>query len=447
MNNQTKEISNFSSSTNNPDITKKNDMISKDSNTLSSTTYEYVTKQRKTLYNSSLLNLESPKKQNPNKRNDQVENKNSNYKILIKRIAEQLRRRVRLPTCKIIKIYQPYRTLIMRIANGIKKTAKNYNFGKRWENERIYKDKKKFGISLMKKEGNNNSKKRIENEENIKILSQMNDSDLNVDFINDFEKYLGTNSIEILKETKLPSFKNEKNQYLLTSIQFWKKFINFICIKYREDISLYNFINLIEHFYLWVRDPDDSIIFNKLIKQKIELIFEPNVINDFLLMHKLNNLEDLFAKYKNINKNNPHYIEIKIDDYFECPSCQNFKEKVINSESIKFPGSVIKYKSKNSKITDYYGLSIKMKTSQYKTQKKLIQYSGDKKIDEYFSFAKVKKNKMDNTKEKEKEKSKSKNRSKSKSKNKKNTKISNNSKRSSIEEKRKEILDLLNLQP
>ena len=375
MSKQPKQNLNFSSLNNNQNVTQKSYITSTDS-----TTYEFITKKRNNLYNNSLLKLQSPKKQNPNKRIDivkkeiKLENNNSNYQLLIKRIAKQLKHRVRLPTSKIIKVYEPYRTLIMRIAHGIKKTAKNLNYwnklgSDKFKEDQINKEKNIFGITLMKKE-QKNSKSLIEDKENIKLLSEISDSDLNVDFVNEFEKYLGKNNIEIVKESKLPSFKNEKNEYLLANIQFWKKYINFICLKYREEMTLFNFINLLEEFYLWVKDPDDAIFFNKLILQKIQFIFEQNIINDFLLTHKLKKLDDLFARYKIIDNKKAKFKEMKVEDNCECPSCQVMKEKSINSETIKFPESGIKYKSKNSKITDYYGLSIKIKPSQNKTQKK-----------------------------------------------------------------------------
>lgn len=443
MSKQPKQNSNFSSLNNNQNVTQKSYITSTDS-----TTYEFVTKKRNNLYNNSLLKLQSPKKQNPNKRIEivkkeiKLENNNSNYQLLIKRIAKQLKHRVRLPTNKIIKVYEPYRTLIMRIAHGIKKTAKNLNYwnklgSDKFKEDQINKEKNIFGITLMKKE-QKNSKSLIEDKENIKLLSEISDSDLNVDFVNEFEKYLGKNNIEIVKESKLPSFKNEKNEYLLANIQFWKKYINFICLKYREEMTLFNFINLLEQFYLWVKDPDDAIFFNKLILQKIQFIFEQNIINDFLLTHKLKNLDDLFARYKIIDNKKAKFKEMKVEDNCECPSCQVMKEKSINSETIKFPESGIKYKSKNSKITDYYGLSIKIKPSQNKTQKKMVKYNDDKKIPDYFSFTKEKQEK------KEKEKQKSKSRSKSK---KNKNRNSNNNKRSLAEKKKKEILELLNLEP
>lgn len=388
-------------STINPNIIQKEDQASKESNTYSSTTYEYVTKKRKTLYDSSTVHLESPKKKNPNKINDIDEH--SSYILLIKRIAKQLGQRIRLPTCKIIKVYQPYRTLIMRIAEGIKKSAKNLNYWNKCRNDinqkdNIYIKSRKTGNLLFTKEQNNNSKTKIENNENIKSLSNINDSEMNVNFIDEFQNYLGQNNIEILKESKMPSFKSEKNEYLLANIQFWKKYINFISIKFKGDITFYNFINLIEQFHFWNKDTNDAEIFKKLIIKKIETLFEKNVINDFLLTHKLKNLDDLFAKYKNLDNNNHNSLEIKIGDDCECPTCQDMKEKLINTESIKFPETNNGYKSKNTKITDYYGLTIKMKPFVNKSQKKIMKFDDDKKILDYFNFSKVKtekKNKED----------------------------------------------------
>ena len=50
--------------------------------------------------------------------------KNEQYKLLIKRIAFQLKRRTKLPKCKIIKIYEPYVQLIKKIAHSLKMSQK-----------------------------------------------------------------------------------------------------------------------------------------------------------------------------------------------------------------------------------------------------------------------------------------------------------------------------------
>jgi len=46
--------------------------------------------------------------------------KKEQYKLLVKRIASQLKKRIRFPTCKIIKIYEPYRRLIKKISDQLK---------------------------------------------------------------------------------------------------------------------------------------------------------------------------------------------------------------------------------------------------------------------------------------------------------------------------------------
>ena len=432
------------------------EMISKESNTNSSTTYEYVTKGRKTLYNSSLINLESPKKQNPFLKKVKKENKrdDSNYKILIKRIAMQLKKRVNFPKCKIIKIYQPYRTLIMRIAQGIKNTAKNMNYWKKWESDKIQKEKKreeliKSGASLIKKEEIKIQKRREpsflktkENEENIKLLMSINDSNINVNFINEFEDFLGKNSIQISKDIKVPKFKRTFNNYLLLNISFWKKYINYISLKYKKDLTFFNIVSIIEFYYLWNTDKKDSDIFQKLIIEKINNLFEPNEINDFLIMHKLKSWDNIFDKYKKCD-NNYQEIEVKISKDCECQICQNLIERNVLESSIKVPESTIK--SKDSKITDYYNYSLRLRPSKNKTQRPITKKIEDKKIIDFFPSTQYKDNNESEEKERRR-KSKSKSKSRSKSKKSRDKSKNDNKKKSSENDKMKQILDLLNLE-
>lgn len=428
---------------------------SKELNSHPSTTYEYVTKKRKTLFKSSDLHLQSPKKENPNKKMDKYGGKNLNYKLLIKRIGIQLKHRVCLPKCKIIKVYQPYRTLILRIAQQIKNTAKDLNFWNKSSNKieetkrSKSKGSKRFDLSLMKKEENNyldvEYQNNPENEENIKILLNIKDTTQNVNFINEFEDFLAKNNIEIVKETKLPIFNQSKNIYLMKNFNFWKKYINFICLKYQKDITFFNIVNLIEKFYISINNKNDSDAFKLLIKQKIAIIFEQNEINDFLLIHKLKNLDDLFAKYKILD--NGEKLEIKLEENCECPTCQNIKEKSNYKESIKFPQSNVK--SKDNKITDYYRLSLKLRPSINKSQTKITKYDEDKKILDYFTYTKIKSPKYRKGKDKKeriKSKSNSKRKSISKSKSKSKSKKNKNTKKQSATNKMKEILDLLNIE-
>ena len=171
---------------------------------------ECITKGRKTLFNPSILNMESPKKENPSRSkritlikksinngiqngskgneinfnidvlsnltfgdqsgnsskiiNDELlnmnhsSNDNSRYKFLVKKIAMRLKKRVKLPKCKIFKFHYPYRKLIFRISNGIKKTAKRLNFWEKWE----HKNDNNTNLSKTMEQGRNSSKRNIQ---------------------------------------------------------------------------------------------------------------------------------------------------------------------------------------------------------------------------------------------------------------------------------------------
>ena len=84
------------------------------------------------------------------------------YKILVKKIANQLKKRIKFPTSKILKIYESYRILIKRIALALKLSIE-----KRKNNNQIIKEEKeeeKLDINVNKIEP-------IENiEENKKII-------------------------------------------------------------------------------------------------------------------------------------------------------------------------------------------------------------------------------------------------------------------------------------
>ena len=422
---------NFNSSMNNDK--DKDIIISNVSNSFPSNNYEYITKGRKTMYNSSMINLNSPKKENLtrskrmsllgktdfdsniNKNNPELfsfgkssiinsgirinyngkeENKDSEYKKLIKKISNQLKRRIKLPTCKIIKIYQPYRTLILRIAQGIKRTAKSIDNIKY-----INKNKKryKFEITLLKKDDNKNSiinelslntTEKKEREENINALLSIDDSFQNINFINQFENFLKKNNLEILLDTKMPSFNNENNKYLLSNLYFWVKYIKYICLIYKSNLSFFNFMNYVEQFYIWVDiNKYDSNIFNKLILEKIELIFNKDYITNILLTQKLKSLDEIFSKYRNIN--NIDYKEVKLSDVCLCPRCK-LRQKVFNYNKKNI---YISYSDENNLIYDRRLKTIKFSKTKTKIDNSFKNISVtnnnnlDKKITDYCRYA------------------------------------------------------------
>ena len=293
------------------------------------------------------------------------------YKLLVKKIAYQLKKRIKLPKCKIFKFYLPYKLLITRIAKKLKSTAKKLNFWDKTETEmtlqdvdqiqeiastamKIIQQKKikknpkkknntnntnkndtnkqqrkkspKMQLSLLKKteeekmnlEKNNKNNKLNKNHNqvilnNLKAI-EINKKDIN-NFLKKFSNFLNDNNIEIIRENKLPNFtsKEKDNKYLLTQKDFWIKYIIYISEKYKNELSLFNFINFIEQFFLWCNPPGDNMDFIVEIKLQIYKIFDEQKINNFLSVNKLSNLDQLFERYKNLNSKEEKCVEAKID--------------------------------------------------------------------------------------------------------------------------------------
>ena len=313
---------------------------------------------------------------------------NEKYRLIIKKIAKKLKKRVKFPKCKIFKFYLSYRTLILRIAKGIKQTAKKFNFWEKWEKSNIteqeinqiqeiaitackyleegskklgggggrkkipssnpdIKSKKniKIGLSLFKKESEkeeilknqnlNSNDKKSEIEKNINFLRGLNPKENTNIFMQHFSKFLENNNIEIFPDTKLPYFIKIKSNYFLTYIEFWINYINYISIKYKNNLSIYSFINFIDVFYTW-NTTNNKIFndFNTEIKNQINTVFTKEAINDFFTMNKIKSLDDIFARYKNIYFDYK-YKEVKInikESDCQCPICTNngFINKIIN---------------------------------------------------------------------------------------------------------------------
>ena len=322
-------------------------------------------------------------KKNKEKKDD------NKYKLLIKRIANQLKKRIFLPKCKIIKIYMPYRTLILRIASGLKKTAKKLNFWDKNDSQITEKDineiqelastackiiqkkeKKKPKKKIMNKSKNTRKKspkiklsllkkeeeKKLElkdevgNKANdltkkVELLKNMDISKNNIDiFLKDFYSFLNSNNIEIQRDNKLPTFSNKKDELLLTKKEFWIKYIIYISNKYKNELNIYNFLNFIELFYLWCDSEEQNMDFIVEIKLQIYQIFDEQKINNFLFSNKLQNFDEIFERYKNLNskESKEKFIEIKINDNIdinnncECPLCKEkgYINKVIEYNKI-----------------------------------------------------------------------------------------------------------------
>ena len=467
QNRDTRRVDN-SKSNNNINNTDKSKPFPKNNN-------EYETKGRKTTYNPSMIHLQSPKKQkqNRNKRytifgssakreleeyekeikntknsidfntefitnitfgepsghsgkifediiNENTSFNNDKYRMLIKKIAKNLKKRVKLPKCKIFKFYDSYRKLILRIANGIKKTAKQLNFWEKWENNITEKDIFEIqeiaqtSCKIIQKQNNNKSKKEIKNnftsskkkpkislslskftkntekeelnkneekngiiDKNIDFLKNLDTSiNNNNNYINQFSDFLKNNNIEISPETKMPLFNNNNTKYLLTSIDFWIKYIIFISRKCKDSLSIYNFINFIEQFYLWAGKNGHYNYdnFNNEIINQINILFDKCTIDKFLLIYKINNLNDLFKRYKNIYIDNSR--EIKIDNECQCETCKN-----------SFYKKIVDYNKRNNCISLSQENNLSCNTyNKTKSEQKSNIFYHDKKLLNYFNF-------------------------------------------------------------
>ena len=196
-------------------------------------------------------------------------------------------------------------------------------------------------------------------------------------FLTKFDLFLSYNNIVI--QNYLPLALNENSQKYLKKNIFWEKYINYIYLKYsynNEKVSLFCLIHIIEQFFLWCENLNQQNIseFKKLIIETINKIFNIEEIKQFCFINKINNIEDLFEKYKiieEINKgngtNNFKYnkeVEIKINQKAECKcdlcksefSCMKKLSEInknliteINTENLYLEANIENIKNLNEK--------------------------------------------------------------------------------------------------
>lgn len=114
----------------------------------------------------------------------------------------------------------------------------------------------------------------------------------------------------------MPKFNKNQNKYLIFEYEFWIKYINYICKKYNDSLTIHNFVNFIEQFYTWIDKNKNNNInydnFKKEIINNINQLFDYNTISNFLQKYQIKNINELFEKYK--LKNSQKYKEIKINE-------------------------------------------------------------------------------------------------------------------------------------
>ena len=143
-------------------------------------------------------------------------------------------------------------------------------------------------------------------------------------FINQFEKFLEQENIEIINN--LPVSTNEKNIILFQQSNFWYLIMTYLFYK-KKDLSIYNILSLLEQYNAWAQDKTKER-FDSLKERTKEYINSHNSkesLDQFLFMNKLDNLDKIFEKFElddiDKNKNFNDYLEIKLEDVcFLCDS-------------------------------------------------------------------------------------------------------------------------------
>ena len=132
-----------------------------------------------------------------------------------KKIATQLKKRIKLPQCKIFKFHLPYRLLILRIAKRLKSTAKRLNFWEKKENEITLKEVEQYqeiastACKIIQKKGKKIQKKKNNDvsgkpKYNMTLMRKIEEEQLNKK-INDNKK---GNKKENKLQKQINDFKN-----------------------------------------------------------------------------------------------------------------------------------------------------------------------------------------------------------------------------------------------
>ena len=121
--------------------------------------------------------------------------KKEQYILLIKRIAFQLKRRTKFPTCKILKVYESYRKLIKRIAGQLK-ASRNKRLGIRTTTT--------IKTTTVEKGFFNNDSNNTNANYNINYInsSNMNNTDQNIISMEDIHNKEEKMDIEVNEEIK-----------------------------------------------------------------------------------------------------------------------------------------------------------------------------------------------------------------------------------------------------
>ena len=160
---------------------------------------------------------------------------------------------------------------------------------------------------------------------NIESLNCSKEED-RVNFFNKFNIFLNKNNIQIQYSIPIALDDNAKN--VLKKSVFWERYLNFIETNHILNtikIPIIMFIQIIEQYFLWCENCSLND-FKSLIINLISKMYTSQEVQQFLDMNKMNNLDDMFKKYENVQKNTcDKIVEVKLDNKSKCKCdlCEN----------------------------------------------------------------------------------------------------------------------------
>ena len=167
-----------------------------------------------------------------------------------------------------------------------------------------------FLIQNSQNHNTDNNNNLNNKDDSIIFQKEISTSADEVSYLKKFDNFLSKNNIII--QSFIPMAVSEQGQQYLKQNVFWEKYINYIYLNHIVNnirLSLFSFVHIIEQYFLWCENANPEIVkeFKKKVIDILNKIYKNEDIKQFCSMNKINNLEELFEKYKifmyNNNKN------------------------------------------------------------------------------------------------------------------------------------------------
>ena len=220
---------------------------------------------------------------------------------------------------------------------GPMKKPSEFILGKEWKKANKSHSRIHINLNLENLNDIYNNISNIERKDNkSKNLSLQDIETTKSNFINQFEKFLEQENIEIINS--FPVSTNERNIMLFQQSNFWYLVMTYLSYK-DSNLSIYKILSLFEQYNMWAQDKTYEIYcsLKERVKEYITSHNSKEALDQFLFMNKLDNLDKVFAKFESPcafvenDKNKKDYKEMKVEDicYFcakkgkpcECELC------------------------------------------------------------------------------------------------------------------------------